>query len=89
MGHPGNDLACRSAGIGGDDRDLDAELVGSRGIALADTLGLRSTEGIQLPTVQTLLLEADLGGVRQLQGKRRLDAILACDLAATLCWPTG
>jgi putative transposase len=35
-----NELASRSAGVSGDDRDLDAELVGRASVALADALDL-------------------------------------------------
>ena len=44
-----HELAARSAGVGGDDRDLDAELVRRAGLALADALGLGGMEGIQFP----------------------------------------
>jgi hypothetical protein len=64
------------------ERDLDAELVGSAGLALADTLGLRGREGIELPATLALLLGSDLGGARQRERKRRLDALLTGDLAA-------
>jgi hypothetical protein len=35
-----HELAARGAGIGGDDRGLDAELVGGAGLALADAFDL-------------------------------------------------
>ena len=68
-----HELAVRGAGIGSDDRDLDAELVGRAGFALADALGLGGMEGIQLPAALALLLGPDLTGARQWQGERRLD----------------
>ncbi len=77
-----HELAAGSAGVGGDDRDLDAELVGRAGLALADALGLWGMEGIQLPATLALLLGPDLGGARQRQGKCRLDVVMAGDLAA-------
>jgi hypothetical protein len=77
-----HELAARRAGVGGDDRNLDAELVGRTGLAFADAFGLRGMEGIQLPAALALLLGPDLGGARQRQGKRRLDVLMAFDLAA-------
>jgi hypothetical protein len=35
-----HELTARGAGVGGDDRDLDAELVRRAGLALTDALGL-------------------------------------------------
>jgi hypothetical protein len=55
-----HELAARSAGIGGDDRDFDAELVRRAGLAFADAFDLGGMEGIKLPTALTLLLGADL-----------------------------
>ena len=55
-----HELAARRAGIGGDDRDLDAELVGRAGLALADAFDLGGVEGIELPAALALLLGADL-----------------------------
>jgi hypothetical protein len=52
-------LAAGGAGVGGDDGDLDAELVGRTGLAFADALGLGGMEGIQLPAALALLLERD------------------------------
>jgi hypothetical protein len=76
-----HELTARRTSVGGDDRDLDAELVGRAGLALADTLGLRGVEGIELPAALTLL-GADLGGVRQRQGECRLEVPLVGNLAA-------
>src|ERR1017187_6679362 len=59
-----HELAARRAGIGGGDRDLDAELIGRAGVALADALDLGSMEGIQLPAALALLLRADLARAR-------------------------
>ena len=74
--------AAWGAGVGGDDRNLDAELVRRAGFAFADALGLRGMEGIELPATLALLLGSDLGGARQRQGKRCLDVGVAGDLAA-------
>jgi hypothetical protein len=57
-------LAARSAGIGGDDRSFDAELVGRAGFALADAFDLGRVEGIELPPELALLLGTDLLGAR-------------------------
>jgi hypothetical protein len=75
-----HELAARSAGAGGDDRDLDAELIGGAGFALANALGLGGMEGIKLPATLALLLTSDLGGAGQREGKRRLDVGVAGDL---------
>ena len=75
-------LTARCAAVGGDDRDLDAELVGRAGLALADALGLRGMEGIQLPAALALLLGADLGGSCQRQRKNHLEVLLTGNLAA-------
>ena len=42
-----HELAARGAGIGGNDRGLDAELVGGAGLALADAFDLGCVEGIK------------------------------------------
>ena len=68
-----HELAARGAGVGGDDRGLDAELVGRAGLALADALDLGSVEGIELPAALALLLGADLAGARERALERRLD----------------
>jgi hypothetical protein len=49
-------LAAGRAGVGGGDRDLDAELIGCAGVALADAFDLGSVEGIQLSAALALLL---------------------------------
>src|SRR6201993_4986333 len=54
------ELAAGRAGIGADDGCLNAELVGSTGLALPDACHLRSLELIQLPATLALLLRADL-----------------------------
>jgi hypothetical protein len=77
-----HELAARGTGVGGDDRDLDAELVRSRGLTFADTLGLGGVEGIQLQAALALLLAPDPTGARQRKGKRRLDVHMGGDLAA-------
>jgi hypothetical protein len=84
-----HELAARRAGVGGDDRYLDAELVRRAGLALANALGLGGMEGIQLPAALALLLGSDLGGARQRQGKRRLEVRVAFDLAADVTESAG
>ena len=64
-----HELTTWGAGVGGDDGDLDAELVGRAGLSLADALGLGGMEGIELPATLTLLLASDLTGARQREGK--------------------
>jgi hypothetical protein len=56
------ELAAGRAGVGGGDRDLDAELIGRAGVALADAFDLGVVEGIQLPAALALLLRANLVG---------------------------
>ena len=51
-----HELAAWRAGVGGDDRSLDAELIGRAGLALADAFDLGGMEGIQLPAALALLL---------------------------------
>jgi hypothetical protein len=77
-----HELTARGAGVVGDDGDLDTELVGRAGLALADALGLGGMEGIELPAALALLLRADLGGLRQREAKRRLEVWMSGDLAA-------
>src|SRR5580704_17802162 len=77
-----HELAGRGTGVGGDDRDLDAELVGCAGLALADALDLGGVEGIELPAALALLLGADLGGPRERFLEGCFDRFLALDLAA-------
>ena len=77
-----HELAGRGTGVGGDDRDLDAELVGRAGFALADALDLGGVEGIELPAALALLLGADLGGPRERFLEGCFDRFLALDLAA-------
>ena len=79
-----HELAARGTGIGGDDRDLDAELVGRAGLAFADALDLRGVEGIELPAALALALRADLGGPRERALEGRLDGLVALDLAADI-----
>jgi hypothetical protein len=76
-----HELAARGAGVGGDDRDLDAELVGRAGLALADALGLGGMEDTA-SSPAGLLLGADLEGARQREGKRRFNVLMAGNLAA-------
>src|ERR1051325_3214966 len=55
-----HELAARCAGIGADDRRLNAELVRRTGLALANAFHLRGMKGIKLPATLALLLRADL-----------------------------
>jgi hypothetical protein len=77
-----NELAAGRAGVGRHNRDLDAELVGRAGLALADAFRFGSVEGIELPAALALLLSADLAGARQRGCECGLKLCLACDLAA-------
>ena len=77
-----HELAARSADIGGDDGDLDAELVGRAGLALADAFDLGGVEGIELPAALALLLRADLAGAGERPSKCLLQCRLADDFAA-------
>src|SRR5665811_1235753 len=83
------ELAARGAGVGGDDGDLDAELVGRAGLALANALGLWGMEGIELPATLPLLLRADLGSAHQREGKYHLEVRTAGDLAADVTDPVS
>jgi hypothetical protein len=62
-----HELAARGAGVGADDRSLDAELVRRAGLTLADALDLGRMEGIKLAAALTLLLGADLTGAGERQ----------------------
>jgi hypothetical protein len=75
-------LAAGRAGIGGGDRDFDAELIGRAGLALADAFDLGSVEGIELPATLALLLRTDLAGAGKRPLERFLQGRLAGDLAA-------
>jgi hypothetical protein len=77
------ELAGRRAAVGGDDRDLDPELVRRAGLALADALDLGSVEGIELPAALALPLGADLGGSRERVVEGVFDG-QASDLAADI-----
>src|ERR1700730_15796063 len=55
-----HELAAPGAAVGGDDRDLDAELVRRRGLAFTDAFDLGRMEGIELPAALPLLLRSDL-----------------------------
>ena len=77
-----HELAARGAGVGGDDRSLDTELVRRVRLALADALDLGSVEGIELPPALALLLRVDLVGARERPFQRRFDLWPAGDLAA-------
>src|SRR5579859_4881686 len=79
-----HELAAGGAGIGGDDRSLDAEFVGGAGLALAYTFDLGSMEGIQLPAALALLLRTDLAGTRERPLECLLQGRLAGDLAANV-----
>ena len=60
-----HELTTGSAGVGGDDRGFDAELVGCAGLALANAFDLGGMEGIELPSALPLLLRSDLRSARQ------------------------
>src|SRR5215475_6427650 len=79
-----HELTARGAGVGGDDRGLDAELVGGAGLAFADALDLGSVEGIELPAALALLLGADLIGARERPLEHGLKISLAADVAANV-----
>src|SRR6266576_2909046 len=79
-----HELTARGAGVGGDDRGLDAELVGGAGLAFADALDLGSVEGIELPAALALLLRADLIGAREWPLEHGLKLSLAADVAANV-----
>ena len=63
-------------------RDLDAELVGTMGLALADALHFRRVQGIDLRSAAMLLLIAHAPGPRQNIGEHHfLEPAIALDLA--------
>ncbi len=84
-----HELTARGAGIGGDDRGFDAELVGRRGLALADAFDLGRVEGIKLPAALALLLRADLIGAKKRPFEHRLDVGVASDLATNVADDTA
>jgi E1-E2 ATPase len=77
-----HELATRRADIGGDDRNLDAKLIGRAGLALANAFDLGSVEGIQLPATLALLLGTDLAGADKGPGKDFFQGCLTGNLAA-------
>jgi hypothetical protein len=77
-----HELAARGAGVGGDDRGFDTELVRRGGLALADAFDLGGVEGIELPSALALLLGADLRGAPKRLLECSLKLALAGDLAA-------
>src|SRR5690242_6147270 len=77
-----HELAARSAGIGGDDRSLDAELIRSLRLAFADALDLWRLKGIELPPALTLALRANLIGAREGHREHGFEFVLSSDLAA-------
>ena len=79
-----HELTAWGAGVGGDDRGLDAELVGGAGLAFADALDLGSVEGIELPAALALLLRADLIGAREWPLEYGLKISLAAGVAANV-----
>src|SRR4029077_7829324 len=79
-----HELTARGADVGGDDRGLDAELVGGAGLAFADALDLESVEGIELPAALALLQRADLIGAREWPLEHGLKISLAADVAANV-----
>src|SRR5487761_2131402 len=79
-----HELAAGRAGVGGGDRDLDAELIGRAGFALADAFDIGGVEGIKLPATLTLLLRTDLAGARQWPLECLLQGRLAGNLAVNV-----
>src|ERR1700682_5829427 len=77
-----HELASWRSGVGADDRDLDAELVGRARLALADAFDLGRVEGIELPAALALPLGANLLGAGKRAGEDRLEIFFAFDLAA-------
>src|ERR1700676_2915868 len=77
-----HELATRRAGVGADDRSLDAELVRRSCLAFTDAFDLGGVEGIELPAALTLSLGTNLLGAPERSGKCRLEIFLAFDLAA-------
>ena len=58
----GDELAALAAIERGGDADLDAELVGLVGLALADAFGLGRVQRIDLPAALAPVLGVDLAG---------------------------
>jgi hypothetical protein len=54
----GNKLAAFGVADGGGDRDLDAELIGPVGLALADAFDFQRVQGIDLRAALLLLADA-------------------------------
>lgn len=75
----GDELAAVAALERRGNRDLDAELIGLVGLALADALHLRSVQGVDLPA--PLALVPDAAGKRQRQAEDLHQARLPGDLA--------
>ena len=83
-----HELAARSTGIGGNDRDLYAELPGCAGLAFADALDLRGMDGLVIRASLALLLGAYLVGAWE-RGLVRRRYMVACDLAADVADQTA
>ena len=77
-----HELATGGAGVGGDDRGFDAELVGCAGLALADAFDLGGVEGIELPSALALLLRSDLRSTRERRFEDRREFGPSGNLAA-------
>ena len=76
-----HELTAGGAGVGADDRDLDA--VGCACLALADALDRGSVEVIELPAALAQTLGANLVGPPEWRGgEYRLEIFFAFDLAA-------
>ena len=77
----GDELAAFGAMERGGERDLDAELVGPMGLALADALDLGRVQRIDLLSALMLKLLAHAAGEHQRVGEDALQCGVALDLA--------
>ena len=77
----GDELAALRAMQRGGERDLDAELVGPMGLALADALDLGRVQRIDFLSALMLKLLAHAAGEHQLMGEDALQCGVALDLA--------
>ena len=77
----GDELAAPGAIERGGERDLDAELIGPMGLALADALDLGRVQRIDLLSALMLALLAHPAGQHQRMGEDALQFGLALDLA--------
>ena len=77
----GDELAALGAMERGGERDLDAKLVGTMGLALADAFDLGRVQRIDLPSALMLALLAHPAGEHDRMGEGALQFSLALDLA--------